>query len=309
MYINDLSTYLKKTYGHKVYKLSLNGGMSCPNRDGSLGTRGCIFCSGGGSGEFAGNAGDSITEQIEKGKKLVAKKISDGGYIAYFQAYTNTYAPVSYLKAIFTEAIRHPDIEILSVATRPDCLDEEKIKLLSELKNVKPVWVELGLQTANETTAKFIRRGYENKVFQNIVKMLISYGIDVIVHIIIGLPGEDKEDFMETIKYVNNFNIQGVKLQLLHVLKGTDLEQYYYCNSFKIYSLEEYTDIIAEAVEHLREDIVIHRLTGDGPKKILIEPQWSGNKRMVMNYINNEMRKRNVIQGTKAMGTGGLKCQ
>ena len=198
----------------------------------------------------------------------------------------------------------HPDIEILSVATRPDCLDEEKITLLSQLNQIKPVWVELGLQTAGEKTADFVRRGYKNKVFENAVKELISHGIDVIV-IIVGLPGEGEREMLNTIQYVNGFGIQGVKLQLLHVLRGTDLEQYYYEHGFHIYTMEEYVDVLFEAVEHLRRDIVIHRLTGDGPKKLLIEPQWSGNKRAVLNYIHNEMKKRDIIQGAKTFGTGG----
>ncbi|MDY5576263.1 MAG: TIGR01212 family radical SAM protein [Lachnospiraceae bacterium] len=309
MYINDLSTYLKKNYGHKVYKLSLDGGMTCPNRDGVLGNRGCVFCSAGGSGDFAADRGKCIADQIAEAKEKVRRKITDGGYIAYFQAYTNTYAPVSYLRKIFQEAIAQPDIEILSIATRPDCLDDEKIALLAELNQMKPVWVELGLQTSNEGTAGFIRRGYENKVFENAVKQLISNGIDVIVHIIIGLPGESEKEVVETIEYLNGFKIQGVKLQLLHVLKGTDLEQYYYEYGFHILSMEEYADLLFLALEHLRKEIVVHRLTGDGPKQLLIEPQWSGNKRVVMNYIHNEIRRRNIVQGAKTMVTGGLRCQ
>ncbi|MCI9370908.1 MAG: TIGR01212 family radical SAM protein [Lachnospiraceae bacterium] len=299
MYINDLSSYLKQKFGHKVYKLALNGKMTCPNRDGTKGNRGCIFCSEGGSGEFAADGNKTIFEQIEEAKRLVHNKLSDGHYIAYFQAYTNTYASVDYLRKIFTEAINHPDIEVLSVATRPDCLNQENIKLLAELNWIKPVWVEMGLQTVNEESIKFIRRGYENKVFENATESLISYGIDVIVHMIIGLPEEGIKEILNTVRYINRFKIQGVKFQLLHVLKGTDLEQYYYERGFHIYSMEEYADILFEAVEHLRKDIVIHRLTGDGPKKLLIAPLWSGNKRKVMNYIRDEMKRREIIQGTK----------
>lgn len=309
MYINDLNTYLKTTYGHKVYKLSLNGGMTCPNRDGTLGSRGCIFCSEGGSGDFAASGSLGITQQIEEAKKLVSRKITDGSYIAYFQAYTNTYAPVEYLRKIFTEAIMHPEVEILSIATRPDCIGEDVLELLRELNQLKPVWVELGLQTANEDSARFIRRGYENKIFENVVKQLISCGIGVIVHIIIGIPGETVEDLLDTIAYINQFAIQGVKLQLLHVLRGTDLAKVYEAQPFHILSLEEYADILCLILEELRSDIVIHRLTGDGPKKLLIEPEWSGNKRAVMNYIHNEIRRRNITQGAKTMGTGGLTCQ
>ena len=309
MYINDLSSYLKEKFGYKVYKLALNGGMSCPNRDGTKGIGGCIFCSQGGSGDFASDKGKSISEQIEEAKRLVGNKISNGRYIAYFQAYTTTYAPVDYLRKIFTEAINHPDIEILSVATRPDCLDTENIKLLAELNQMKPVWAELGLQTVNEESIRFIRRGYDNKVFEEAVKKLAYHGIEVIVHVIIGLPHESERDILNTIQYINCLEIQGVKLQQLHVLKGTDLEQYYYKHGFYIYSIEEYADILFKAIEHLQKEIVIHRLTGDGPKKLLIEPLWSGNKRMVMNYIRNEMSRRNIMQGAKAAGTGGLKCQ
>ncbi len=309
MYINDLNTYLKKKYGKKIYKLALDGGMTCPNRDGSIGRGGCIFCSTGGSGEFASDRRLGIWEQIECAKKRVSGKISEGGYIAYFQAYTNTYAKTDYLRDIFTEAVSHPDIDILSVATRPDCLEHDKIELLAELNQKKPVWVELGLQTSKKESIDFIRRGYENKVFENALKQLISNEIDVIVHIIIGLPGESREDILNTVNYINQFDIKGVKLQLLHVLRGTDLEQYYYAHPFHIYTMEEYADILFEAVEHLRKDIVIHRLTGDGPKSLLIEPQWSGNKRAVMNYIHREMQRRNIVQGAKAMIAGGLRCQ
>ena len=201
MAVNDLNSYLKQRFGHKVYKLSLNGGMTCPNRDGTLGSRGCIFCSSGGSGDFAQSPQKSVTQQIEDAKRLVEKKIRDGKYIAYFQAYTNTYAPVARLRELFYEAVSNPDIEVLSIATRPDCLDEEKIALLAELNKIKPVWVELGLQTANETTAAFIRRGYQNKIFENAANLLILNGVDVIVHIIIGLPGEQKSDVLYTIRY------------------------------------------------------------------------------------------------------------
>lgn len=299
MYINDLNSYLKQKFGHKIYKLALNGKMTCPNRDGTKGRKGCIFCSEGGSGEFAADKNKTIFEQIEEAKKRIHNKFSDGRYIAYFQAYTNTYAPVNYLRKIFTEAINHPDIEILSVATRPDCLNQETIKLLAELNRIKPVWIEMGLQTVNKESITFIRRGYENKVFENATESLISYGIDVIVHMIIGLPGERIQEILNTVQYINRFKIQGVKLQLLHVLKGTDLEQYYYEHGFHIYSMEEYTDILFEVIEHLRKEIVIHRFTGDGPKKLLIAPLWSANKRKVMNYIRNEMKRRELTQGTR----------
>lgn len=299
MKINLLNDYLKTEYGHKLYKISLNGGMSCPNRDGKISTGGCIFCSAGGSGDFAQKPEGSITEQIENGKNQVKKKYTGGSYIAYFQAYTNTYGSIEYLRKIFTEAVSHPQVGILSIATRPDCIDEDVVSLLGELNKIKPVWVELGLQTANEKTAEYINRGYKNSTFEQAVKLLNQCEIECIVHMIIGLPGEDLSAMTNTVKYINGFKIKGIKFQLLHVLKGTKLAEIYSAEKFKIYTLEEYTDILFELIENLREDIVIHRLTGDGPKNILIEPMWTGNKRYVLNTINNEMRRRNLVQGSK----------
>lgn len=299
MYINLLNDYLKQTFGCKVYKISLNAGLTCPNRDGTLDNRGCIFCSKGGSGDFAQSPKLSITEQIEQGKDLVSKKITNGKYIAYFQAYTNTYGPIEYLKKIYYEAANHPDIVAISIATRPDCINEEIATLLFELNKIKPVFVELGLQTSNEDSAIFIRRGYKNEVFEKSISLLS--GLNIVVHVIIGLPNETTSDIINTIKYINQFPIQGVKLQLLHILKDTDLYDYYTKNPFNILTLEQYGDILMACVKHLRSDIVIHRLTGDGPKKILIEPLFSANKRMVLNYINNRLRTENIVQGSEIL--------
>ena len=293
----SLDYYLKQTYGEKLYKIALDGGMTCPNRDGRLGTRGCIFCSEGGSGDFASDRHLSITAQIESGKKLVARKHSGTGYIAYFQAYTNTYAPTSYLKEIFTEAIRHPDIRILSIATRPDCLNSDVIDLLADLNKIKPVWVELGLQTIHEETAALIRRGYSTDVFDKTAANLRLAGIEVITHVILALPGETKEMMLDTIHYLNQTDIQGIKLQLLHILKNTDLAVYYQEHTFWIPDMEEYFELLGSCICALRPDIVIHRLTGDGPKHLLMEPLWSRDKRKVLNQMQAYFKRQDIWQG------------
>ena len=293
----SLDYYLKQNFGEKLYKLSLNGGMTCPNRDGKVDTRGCIFCSRGGSGDFAASSRLSITEQIETGKSQVAAKYKGSSYIAYFQAYTNTYAPVTYLKEIFYEAVMHPDIRVLSIATRPDCLDDEIISLLTELNQIKPVWIELGLQTIHEKTADFIRRGYPLSVFEDAVKKLRSAGITVIVHTILGLPEETEDMMLDTIKYLNTQDIQGIKLQLLHVLKDTDLADYYEEHPFWIPTMEEYFSLLSKCICFLEPDIVIHRLTGDGPKNQLITPLWTGNKRMVLNQMQAYFKLHDIWQG------------
>ena len=280
-----LNEYLRERFGCKVYKIALNGGFTCPNRDGKLGTRGCIFCSEGGSGEFAESARLSITKQIELGKEKVAKKIKDGKYIAYFQAYTGTYDKVERLRALFTEAIEHPDIVVLSVATRPDCLPEEVLDLLEELNRKKPVWVELGLQTIHEESARYIRRGYELSVYDKAVKDLRARGIEVITHLIIGLPGETRQDILESVRYVCRSGASGIKLQLLHILKGTDLEKEYQEGRIEALSEDEYIEILKECVDIIPENVIIHRLTGDGDKKILLAPMWSANKKYVWNKI------------------------
>lgn len=293
----SLDYYLKTTFGEKIYRIALNGGMTCPNRDGKLDTRGCIFCSAGGSGDFASPADMSITEQIAYGKEKLMSKFPCRHFIAYFQAYTNTYAPLSYLEKIFTEAIEHPDIVALSIATRPDCLDDKIIALLARLNRIKPVWVELGLQTIHPKTAEFIRRGYDYNCFKQAVRLLHEQNIPVITHLILGLPGEDRTMILESVRTVAALHVEGVKLQLLHVLKNTDLANYYETTGFPVFSLEEYVELVIDCLEYLPQDIVIHRLTGDGPKDLLIAPLWSTRKRSVLNLIHKRMQERDTYQG------------
>ena len=298
---HSLDYELKKTYGQKIYKLSLNAGMSCPNRDGRLDTRGCIFCSEGGSGDFAASSGYSLREQLEEAKNRVRSKIKEpdsAKYIAYFQAYTNTYAPVSYLRSIFMETIRQPDILLLSIATRPDCLGEEVLDLLSELNRIKPVWIELGLQTIHEQTARFIRRGYPLPVFEDSVAKLHELGIPVIVHTILGLPKETKRDMLMTMEYISRLPIQGIKLQLLHILKGTDLGRLYEEGRLtEVLSLEDYIDLVISCLEVLPPKLIIHRITGDGPKKLLLAPLWSADKKRVLGSIHSQMKQLDSYQG------------
>ena len=293
----SLDAYLKKTFGEKVYKLSLDGGMTCPNRDGTCGERGCIFCSAGGSGDFAGDRNKSIPEQIREQKSLLQQKRPVHKFIAYFQAYTNTYAPVEYLEKIFREAISDEEVVVLSIGTRPDCLGEEVLSLLEELNRIKPVWVELGLQTMHEKTAQYIRRGYPLSCFEDAVQNLRMRQIEVIVHTILGLPGESEKDILETMQYLNGQDIQGIKLQLLHVLKGTDLAEDYLAGKFRVYEREEYLNLLIDCLEHLDPSIVIHRMTGDGPEKLLIAPLWASRKREVLNLLHHEMKVRNSWQG------------
>ena len=284
-----LNEYLRSRFGCKVYKLSLSADVTCPNRDGRLDTRGCIFCSAGGSGDFAADRHKSIAEQMEEAKARVRAKNRDGKYIAYFQSFTGTYAPVSYLRKIFTDAMRPDDIVALSVATRPDCLGPEVLALLSELNQTKPVWVELGLQTIHERTARYIRRGYPLPVYDKAVRDLKEAGLEVIVHVILGLPGESAEDMLETVRYVAASGADGIKLQLLHVLRGTDLADDYYAGKVPVMSLEEYTDLLYRVVKEIPDEMVIHRLTGDGPKKLLIAPVWSADKKNVLNTIHRAL--------------------
>ena len=282
----SLNQYLKDTFGCKVYKLALNGGFTCPNRDGTLDTRGCIFCSGQGSGDFAESCALTITEQIEAGKARVSKKINDGKYIAYFQAFTNTYGSVEKQRRLFMEAISHPDIVALSVATRPDCLPEDVIDLLKELNQIKPVWVELGLQTIHESSVAYIRRCYPNSTYLDAVSKLKNIGINVITHVILGLPGESKQDMLDTVRFVVDAGGDGIKLQLLHVIKGTDLCNDYMSGCFDCLNMDEYVDILIDCLRIIPKSMVVHRLTGDGDQKTLVAPLWSGDKKRVINTIN-----------------------
>jgi len=299
MYINTLNAYLKNRFGRKIYKLTLDGGMTCPNRDGKVGFGGCIFCGGNGSGSFCPSVDLSITDQIEEGKKLLKNKIKEGGYIAYFQSHTNTYAAVPYLRKIFYEAVNHPDIVGISIGTRPDCLEDEVLKLLEELAKIKPLWVELGLQTIHENTANLINRCYPLKVYDEVVKNLKSMGAEVVTHVILGLPGESKEQMLETVAYSSKVS-DGIKLQLLHVLKDTKLYEMYQKEPFKIFSMEEYTELLCRCIEIIPKNVVIHRMTGDGDKRLLAEPMWSGNKKVVLNYINKVFSEKDIVQGCKA---------
>ena len=290
MTYTTLNSYLKDRFGCKVYKIALDGGFTCPNRDGTVDTDGCIFCSKGGSGDFAESREKSISEQIADGKKRVSKKIKDGKYIAYFQAFTNTYAPVERLRELYTEAISQPDIAALSIGTRPDCLGENVLALLDEMNKRVPVFVELGLQTIHEDTARYIRRGYDLSVYDKAVADLHKIGVNVVTHLIIGLPGESKEDMLRSVEYVCKMT-DGIKLQLLHILKGTDLETEYNSGKIKELTLEEYTDIIRDCVKIIPKSVVVHRLTGDGAKKDLIAPMWSADKKNVLNTINRALQE------------------
>lgn len=294
----SFNQYVKDTFGEKVYKIALDGGFTCPNRDGSLETRGCIFCSGKGSGEFAQKlllderGVPDIYAQIEAGKKLVEKKNKSGKYIAYFQSFTNTYGEISYMREVFTRAIAHPDIVAISIGTRPDCLPREVLELLKEINEKKPVWVELGLQTIHEKTAEYIRRGYELPVFDEAVENLKAIGICVIVHCILGLPGETKDMMKQTVSYIGKSGADGIKLQLLHVLKGTDLAAAYNRGEFSVMDMEEYVNLVADCLMLLPKDMVIHRMTGDGDKKILMAPLWSADKKRVWNALQREIKRR-----------------
>lgn len=303
----SLDYYLKETFGGKVYKLALNGGMSCPNRDGTLGNGGCIFCSAGGSGEFAAPAALPVREQLAYGRAHLHKRVCSDKYIAYFQAYTNTYAPVDYLRQIYTEALEEPDVVAMSVATRPDCLGEDVIALLAELNRIKPVWVELGLQTIHEQTAEYIRRGYPLECFADAVRRLRTAGLAVIVHVILGLPRETKADMLETVAYLNNMDIQGVKLQLLHVLEGTALAEDFRRGEFEVLELDEYAQLVVDCIAEISPEIVIHRITGDGLSEQLIAPLWSRKKISVQNRIHHMLKVQRVTQGCRYK-KGGLLC-
>ena len=287
----SMNEYANDFFGKKLYKLSINAGFTCPNRDGKIDTRGCIFCDGGGAGDFAGNRQNSIKEQLAEQKQLIAGKLSKSktnGYIAYFQAFTNTYANAEKLLNIYNEAANDPDIDIISIATRPDCLDKDVLDVLSEITKKKTVWIELGLQTKHNSTAKYIRRGYDLKVYEKAVRNLQLIGIDhIITHVILGLPGENEKMILDTVSYVCRSGVNGIKLQLLHVLKNTDLAIDYKNGKFDVFTEDEYIDILKKCLSILPCDMVTHRLTGDGNKNTLIAPLWSTNKKHVLNRINN----------------------
>lgn len=302
----SLDAYFKNTFQHKCYKIALDAGMTCPNRDGSLGSRGCIFCSSGGSGDFAASAA-SIEAQLAEGLSKFGDKYVGDRFMAYFQAYTNTYAPVESLRKIYTEALSHEKVCGISIATRPDCLGDDVLSLLSELKEAFPeklIWVELGLQTIHEKTAIYIRRGYPLSVFEEAARNLQRIGIPYIVHVILGLPGEDRTQMYETIQYLNRLPLFGIKLQLLHILRETDLAADYAQGLFPALEKEEYLDILIGCLERLSPETAIHRLTGDGPRELLIAPLWSLHKRDVLNSIHKEMKLRQTYQGRLYHATG-----
>ena len=293
----SLGSYTKEKFGTKLYKLALDGGFTCPNRDGTLGTRGCIFCSGRGSGDFAESTAEGVAAAIERAKGRVAHKNRGGGYIAYFQSYTATYAPIEKLEALFTAAVRCEEVRVLSVATRPDCLSNETVELLKRLNESKPVWVELGLQTVHEETARYIRRGYETAVYFDAVRRLHEAGLTVITHMIIGLPGETEEMIYKTAEAIGRVGSDGVKFQLLHVLRHTDLADEFRTGKFVLPDMDEYIRILAGCVERVPKDMVIHRMTGDGAKRELIAPEWSADKKKVLNAINRYFEENDIIQG------------
>lgn len=291
----SLNEYLSNEFGAKVYKLALDIGCTCPNRDGTLDTRGCIFCHNG-SSHFA-EMGIDINEQIENAKNRVKNKIKTNKFIAYFQSFTNTYGDFKYLEKIFKTAINRDDIVALSIGTRPDCISEKMLDLLESLNKIKPVWIELGLQTSNEKSAEYIRRCYLNSIYENTVKSLKNRGITVITHIIIGLPNETKEDVLNSVAFAVKNKTDGIKLQLLHILKDTDLYEDYKKGLVKPLTIEEYMDSLFACIERIPKNIVIHRITGDAPKNYLVEPLWSADKKTVLNTINKELEKRDIIQG------------
>lgn len=295
----SLNRFLRETFGEKVYKLALDGGMSCPNRDGTLGTGGCIFCSAGGSGDFAETRQSTVAEQIEQAKRRIRSKTGAEKFIAYFQSYTNTYGPVSYLERLFTEAISEPSVAAVSIGTRPDCLGADVVALLERLNRIKPIWVELGLQTIHEQTARYIRRGYPLAVYEDALGRLRAAGITVVVHVILGLPGESREMMLRTIDYLSGeHRPDGVKLQLLHVLEGTDLAADYRAGKFRTMEMGEYFELLCECLRRLHPDMVIHRLTGDGPKRTLIAPEWTADKKRVLNALRRELERQDVRQGS-----------
>ena len=281
-----LDQHYRQRFGQKVYKLSIDAGFTCPNRDGTLGYRGCIFCSAYGGGEFAAGAAPTVAQQLEQAKARVRAKNKDGKYMAYFQSFTNTYGPVEHLEALYTAAMEPDDIVGLTIGTRPDCLPEPVIQLLKKLSRIKPITVELGLQTIHEATAHYIRRGYPTSVYDDAVRRLKEAGLEVVTHIILGLPGETPEMALATTQHAVDVGTDGVKFHLLHVLRGTDFEQDYLAGKFRCLELEEYAAILKQCIAVLPEHVVVHRITGDGAKRDLVAPLWSGDKKRVLNYLH-----------------------
>ena len=295
----SFSDYLLNTFGKKVYKISLSAGFSCPNRDGKIGTKGCIFCSEGGSGDFSCNLLQGTDIAIENAKLKVKNKTNENSFIAYFQSFTNTYAPKEKLEALFTPIIQREDIVALAIATRPDCLPNDVVDLLSKLNKIKPVIIELGLQTIHENSAKLINRGYTLPVFEDALLRLKAVNLHTVIHLIVGIPGESKEMIFQTAEYIARSEADGIKLHLLHVLKNTELEKMYNCGQFRTLEKQEYIELVANIIERMPKNKVIHRLTGDAPKNLLVAPLWSADKKDVLNSINKYFNENNVIQGKK----------
>lgn len=294
---HSLNDYFKETFGEKIYKVSLDGGFTCPNRDGTLSTKGCIFCSERGSGDFAGSRRLSITEQIDEQLKLIEKKFPSGKVIAYFQNFTNTYGDINYMKEIYNEALSHPRVMGLAIATRPDCINDEVIEMLDDFNKKCFLWVELGLQTINEEVAEIINRHYPLETYDKATEKLREKNIKFVTHIIIGLPGEKEDDPLNTAKYAEKRGTWGIKIHLLHVLKGTKLEALYNINEIKLQKKSEYVKKVVKILRNMSYNMVIHRLTGDGSKKDLVGPMWSANKRDVLNTINKYLKDNNIVQG------------
>lgn len=289
-----LNRYCRDTFGQKLYRLSLDAGFTCPNRDGTIGTRGCLFCSEDGSGDFAAR-GETLDIQIEHAKEKIRSKYRGNRFIAYFQAFTNTYAPVSVLRDLYFPVIMREDIAVLAIATRPDCLGDDVLALLFELNAIKPIWIELGLQTVHERTAAYIRRGYALPAYDRAVKALRANGIHTVTHVILGLPGETREDMLETVRYVADSGSDGIKLHLLQILRGTDLETEYLAGRVPVMDMDTYLSLVCDCLSLLPPDTVVHRMTGDGPKKLLLAPAWCANKRLVHNRLRTMLRERGLI--------------
>lgn len=292
MYLT-LSEHYRRRFGCKVYKLALDAGFTCPNRDGSIGVGGCTFCTGDGSGSFAEKPCDSLLAQLENAKLRVRRKIKDGKFIAYFQSFSNTYAPAEQLEALYRQAMEPEDIVGLAIGTRPDCLPKDVVRLLAELNRIKPISVELGLQTVHDDTAEGFHRGYKTEVYYDAVKRLKNAGLEVVTHIILGLPGETCRHMLETTEAVISAGSDGVKFHLLHVMKGTQLEKDYLAGKFRCLTLEEYGRILKACLELVPPHVVVHRITGDGAKKDLIAPLWSRDKKTVLNYLNRILQEKN----------------
>lgn len=295
----SLDAYLKQTFGEKIYRLSLDGGFTCPNRDGTLDVRGCTFCSAGGSGDFAADRKKTITEQLTEARTRIAAKTNATHFIAYFQAYTNTYADIPYLRTVFSEALSAGEIAALSIATRVDCLGEDVLQLLCGLRHTfsKPIWIELGVQSASDETLRRTRSGFTYADCKDAIMRLHKYEIPSIVHLILGLPGEQKEQMLDSVKQICALPVAGLKLQLLHILSGTDLAAEYEAAPFPLFDMEEYCQFLVTCIEHVPAHIVLHRITGDGPKRLLLAPAWSGDKKRVLNRIHAVFCERNTYQG------------